>query len=96
MINRILKKYAKMANIRTADVFVHKLRATYASDLYDLGFDTLEIMVLMGHSDPKTTMHYIAISERRLKKVAVSDSHWKKLDSYRERLLSNQGHERND
>ncbi len=85
-MNNILKKYAVKAKIKTPDVFIHKLRSTYASDLFDNGFETLEIMVLMGHSDPKTTMQYIVISEKRLKKVAIPDSYWKELEQYRNRL----------
>jgi len=91
-VNNVLKKYASKVGIRSSDAFVHKLRATFATDLYDAGrdrcpycghavekVDIFEIMHLMGHSDPKTTMRYIAISEKVLRKTAIPDRRWREL-----------------
>jgi len=94
--NNILKKYGKIAGINEADVFVHKLRATFATDLYDSGrdrcaycnhpiqsVDVIEVMRLLGHSDPKTTMRYIAVSERYVEKIAIPDRRWTELEKVR-------------
>ncbi len=91
-VNNILKKYAKRVGIQSPDAFIHKLRATFATDLYDSGrdrcrhcgraietVDLLEIMYLLGHSDPKTTMRYIAISEKVMNKTAIPDRRWRVL-----------------
>lgn len=78
-VNNVLKKYAVRVGINSSDAFVHKLRATFATDLYDFGVGILEVMYLLGHSDPKTTMRYIAISDKVLKKTAIPDVRWKDL-----------------
>lgn len=93
-INDILKKYAARVGIKLSDVFVHKMRTTFATDLYDAGadkcpyckhtiprVDIVEIMHLMGHSDPKTTMRYIAVSDKVLRKTAIPDSRFKELET---------------
>lgn len=81
--NEILKKYAVMAGITSERVFVHKMRATFATDLYDLGFGVLEISYLMGHDSVETTQRYIAISETALKKTAIPDRRWRELEERR-------------
>lgn len=91
--NNILKKYAGLVGIADADAFVHKMRATFITDLYDSGhdkcpkcgtavrnFDVFEIMILAGHEDPKTTMGYTAIAERRLRKVAIPDARFNEIE----------------
>lgn len=40
----------------------HTLRRTFATELYLCGVDILTIQRLLGHSDPKTTLRYIAAS----------------------------------
>ncbi|MDO8281066.1 MAG: tyrosine-type recombinase/integrase [Thermodesulfovibrionia bacterium] len=90
-MNNILKKYASKMGI-TSDVFIHKVRTTFATDLYDAGrdrctrcghpvetVDLLEVAYLMGHSDPKTTRGYIAISDKVLRKTAIPDRRFKEL-----------------
>lgn len=89
----ILDKYARKSGVGDADVFIHKLRSTYASDLYDSGHDQcprcghkinhvdlLMVQLALGHSDPKTTMPYIAISERHLKKTRIPNSRFKEIE----------------
>lgn len=78
--NEILKKYASLVGIKNERVFVHKMRATFATDLYDLGFDILEISYIMGHKSVETTQRYIAISERALKKTAIPNKRWRELE----------------
>jgi len=89
----IVKKYATLVGIDSADAFCHKLRSTFATDLYDSGHDKCprcghaiqyiglpELSVLMGHEDVKTTMQYIAISERVLRKTAIPDRRFREID----------------
>ena len=89
----ILDKYARKSGVGDSDVFVHKLRSTYASDLYDSGHDQcprcghkinhvdlLMVQLALGHNDPKTTMPYIAISERHLKKTRIPNSRFKEIE----------------
>jgi integrase/recombinase XerD len=40
----------------------HQLRRTFATELYVRGADLFTIQRLLGHSDPKTTLRYIAAS----------------------------------
>lgn len=89
----IIKKYAVLVGIDSADAFCHKMRSTFATDLYDSGHDKCprcghaiqyiglpELAVLMGHKDVKTTMQYIAISERVLRKTAIPDRRFNEID----------------
>jgi integrase len=43
----------------------HQLRRTFATELYVRGVDLLTIQRLLGHSDPKTTLRYIAASSTK-------------------------------
>lgn len=91
----ILKKYARMIGIDDAEVFVHKMRATFASDLYDSGNDhcphcrrqityvgPVEVASLLGHepNDLATVMRYIAISDRVLRKTAIPDRRFNEIE----------------
>lgn len=90
---QILKKYARAVGIDDANVFLHKMRATFATDLYDSGHDkcprcgcsihsvgVFEVMTLLGHEDPKTTMSYVAVSERTLRKTAIPDKRFNEIE----------------
>lgn len=46
---------------------MHKMRAAFATDLYDAGIDIEHIRILMGHEKIETTRRYIVISDRALK-----------------------------
>jgi site-specific recombinase XerD len=89
----ILKKYGRIVGIDSAEVFCHKMRSTYATDLYDSGNDKcphcnhpihyvgiLEVATMLGHDDPKTTMGYIGISERTLRKTAIPDRRFNEIE----------------
>ncbi len=80
LIGNILKKYAKKVGIASSSAFVHKLRATWATDLYDAGTGLLEICAQAGWEDPKTAMNYVRISEKVLKKAAIPNRRWKELE----------------
>lgn len=94
----ILKKYARIVGIDESEVFVHKMRATFASDLYDSGHDNcprcnarivsiglVEVAIQLGHEDPKTSMGYIAVSERTLRKLAIPDRRFSEIEEDCER-----------
>ncbi|MGV6817747.1 MAG: tyrosine-type recombinase/integrase [Thiotrichales bacterium] len=42
----------------------HRLRANYATALYDAGIPLREISLLMGHNSIETTQRYLAVAER--------------------------------
>jgi site-specific recombinase XerD len=92
-IQNILKKYARLVGIEDADAFCHKMRSTFATDLYDSGHDkcprcgttiqnvgVFELAALMGHEDPKTTLGYVAISDRVLRKTAIPDKRFNEIE----------------
>ncbi len=92
-ILNIIKKHAGLVGIASADAFCHKMRSTFATDLYDSGNDKcprcnhpihyvglLEVQALMGHEDPKTTQGYIAISDRVLRKTAIPDRRLREIE----------------
>jgi integrase/recombinase XerC len=90
----MLKKYGRIVGISDAEVFAHKMRGTFATDLYDsAGVDKcprcgqginyvgiMEIAALLGHEDIKTTMGYIGISERVLRKTAIPDQRFNEIE----------------
>lgn len=78
-IGNILKKLCTQAGIPTAKAFVHKLRATWATDLYDSGTKLLEICAQAGWDKTETAKSYIRISEKVRKKAAIPDSRWREL-----------------
>ena len=92
-VQAILKKYAATVGIKSEDAFIHKMRGTYGSDLYDSGddhcprckapirnIDLLQVQLSMGHNDPKTTLRYIAISDRHLRKTAIPDRRFREIE----------------
>jgi len=74
----VIKRVSKRVGLK-GDVFLHKLRSTYATELYDHGIGVQEIALLMGHSSIETTMRYIAISERHLQKSRLGTAHWQSI-----------------
>ena len=89
---KLLKKYAGSVGLDCADVFAHRMRATAATDYYNSGSDNcahcghavrrvdlLDVQLFLGHADPKTTLSYIAVSERQLKKLAIPDSRFHEI-----------------
>lgn len=82
--NDLLKRAASSTGVDCAKVFIHKMRTTYATDLYDSGCGLLEVSHNMGHTDSNTTKAYIAISEKALKKTVITAKRWKELDGDRE------------
>lgn len=93
-VQNLLKKYARLVEINDAEVFCHKMRSTFATDLYDSGHDkcprcgmqfqhvgVFEVAALLGHEDPKTTLGYVAISDRVLRKTAIPDKRFNEIEA---------------
>lgn len=89
----ILQKYARIVGIDKVDVFAHKMRSTFASDLYDSGddkcprcghgivhMDLLMVQLALGHEDPNTTVPYIAVSDRHLRRTAIPDKRFNEIE----------------
>lgn len=62
-INQILARYPIAVNGHKQTVNPHDLRRTYARRAYDEGMDILAIQQNLGHSDHKTTLKYIGVSD---------------------------------
>lgn len=75
----VIKRVAQRVGLGTGSVFLHKLRSTYATDLYNAKIDVGTIRLLMGHSSESTTWGYIAISDRHLQRSRIPVSRWAKL-----------------
>lgn len=67
-VNEALKVIAAKAGINKRLTF-HVARDTFATIFIEMGGDIATLQELMGHSDPKTTMIYIKMSENRKKKL---------------------------
>ena len=78
-LHNVLKRAGSRMGLPEHAVFLHKMRSTYATDLYDAGIPIGEIRILMGHASETTTWRYIAISERHLQKARIPASRWKQL-----------------
>lgn len=98
-IGEILKKYARLAGLDSTEAFIHKLRATWATNLYDSGREkcprcgwtpdiigVLELCALAGWDSPQTAMKYVAISDRVLKKTAMPDRRFLEIEQYIDRI----------
>ncbi len=78
--NRTLKKHAAAVGGQGGvRVFVHKMRSTFATDLYDEGHGLKEISIVMGHSSIAITERYVSISEKVLKQTMISTRRWKNV-----------------
>lgn len=64
-IDKLVKKYAKVAAIRRARVHVHMFRATHASDLrFIRGYDIAAIAQRLGHKHISSTDRYLPSRDR--------------------------------
>lgn len=66
-IARLVSEYAAAAGLAPATgkgrLSPHDLRRTCARNAYDNGASLLLVQALLGHSDPKTTAHYIGLDQ---------------------------------
>ena len=63
-IGYILNTIAERAGVE--DVYPHRFRRTFATNLSRRGMPLQEIQILMGHSNTNTTMTYIATDDSRM------------------------------
>lgn len=68
-VEGVVSRAVKKASIKPdgKPMGCHRLRSTFATDLYDEGVRIEAIQVLMGHNSYETTRGYIVISDRQLK-----------------------------
>jgi len=67
-IERIVKKYAKLAGI-TKKITAHTLRHTFATDLLANGADLRSVQSLLGHASVTTTQIYTHVTDQHLREI---------------------------
>lgn len=75
-IEHTVRRIARRAKLTTWGV--HRFRVTFATQLYDAGYDLERIRAVMGHGSIETTRRYISVSEKR-RQVRLSASIQRRL-----------------
>jgi len=65
---KILKNAVEKANIKKK-VTLHTLRHSFATHLFEQGTDIRIIQELLGHKDIKTTLRYVQVAKKELRKI---------------------------
>lgn len=58
-VRRLVRRYARLANIHQEGVTVHSLRHTFTTILRDSGFDIGEVQKAVGHASSEVTERYV-------------------------------------
>ncbi len=73
-LHDILQRAARSAGMKLGEgQALHRLRATFATALYDQTHDIERVRIAMGHDDINTTRGYLAISETQMRTRLSSD-----------------------
>ena len=64
-----LRYYARLAGLEGRNVHPHQLRATFATRLDMAEVNVTVIQELMGHSDIKTTSHYVGVAGKEMRRA---------------------------
>ncbi|HPF87846.1 MAG TPA: tyrosine-type recombinase/integrase [Candidatus Limiplasma sp.] len=72
-VENMVKKYAEIVVPLKKKISPHKLRSTYATNLYRETQDIYLVAEALGHSDINTTRkHYASMSDRRMREAAAN------------------------
>lgn len=79
-VNKLVKKYAAMANIRKPRIHAHMFRATHASDLRSIdGYDIPAIAERLGHKHISSTDRYFPSRGRIHRKYRSLAAYWQEF-----------------
>lgn len=65
-LDRVIDRATIAAKVGGMRCGLHRMRVTFATDMYDAGIDLERIRQLMGHNDINTTRKYISVSNTQL------------------------------
>lgn len=72
-VEKMVKKYAEIVVPLKKKISPHKLRSTYATNLYRETQDIYLVAEALGHSDINTTRkHYASMSDKRMREAAAN------------------------
>jgi len=78
---KMVQRYGERARIPSSELHPHAMRHLFGVEFAEDGVDTITRQKLMGHSDPKSTEIYSAMSMRRLAKVVDASAPLGKIKS---------------
>ena len=68
-VDRLVKKYGRLARIKLSKAHAHNLRHLYAFSLVERGLTLDEIADLLGHTDINTTRIYSRKTKKQLLRI---------------------------
>jgi site-specific recombinase XerD len=67
-VQRLCQRAVRRAGLRKRCT-PHTLRHSYATHLLEAGVDLVTLQALLGHTDLRTTAHYLHVNSRRLQQT---------------------------